>query len=303
MVGDRVPPTHNHAASRNLHPISVQSPTMTGPIVLVTGSTDGIGKATARELIAGGAEVIIHGRDQDKGARVTREIEKETGRRGLDFITADLSLQKNVIRLAEQVSSRYERLDVLINNAGTFEQTRRLTPDRVEMTFAVNYLAPFLLTRHLLPLLKKSAPTRVVNVASIAHRDVRNIDWENLMGEKGYNPYDAYALSKFADITFTYTLARKISATGITVNCLHPGVVDTKMLREGFPGIRGKPPSEGAETSVFLARSPEVEGLTGMYFEESHGPGRSSSLTHDREVQERLWRVADDLTGLGERGI
>jgi NAD(P)-dependent dehydrogenase (short-subunit alcohol dehydrogenase family) len=170
------------------------------------------------------------------------------------------------------------------------------------MTFAVNYLAPFLLTRHLLPLLKKSAPSRVVNVASIAHRDIRKIDWENLMGEKSYNPYDAYAISKFAAITFTYMLARKTSATGITVNCLHPGVVDTKMLREGFPGVRGKPPSEGAETSVFLARSPEVEGLTGMYFEENHGPGRSSSLTHDREIQERLWKVADELTGLGKRG-
>jgi NAD(P)-dependent dehydrogenase (short-subunit alcohol dehydrogenase family) len=275
---------------------------MTGPIVLVTGSTDGIGRATARALAAGGAEVILHGRDQEKGVRVIREIEKETGRRGLSLITADLSPQKNVIRLAEQVSSRYERLDVLINNAGTFEQTRRLTSDGVEMTLAVNYLAPYLLTRHLLPLLKKSSPSRVVNVASIAHRDVRRIDWENLMGEMRYDPYDAYAISKFAVITFTYSLARQIAATGITVNCLHPGVVNTRMLRKGFPGVRGKPPSEGAETSVFLARSPEVEGLTGMYFEESQEPGRSSPLTYDQEVQKRLWRVADEFTGLREKG-
>lgn len=274
---------------------------MSGPIVLVTGSTDGIGKATARELVAGGAEVILHGRDQEKGARVIREIEKETGRRGLSLIIADLSLQKNVIRLAEQVSSRYERLDVLINNAGTFEQNRMLTPDGFETTFAVNYLAPFLLTRHLLPLLKKSSPSRVVNVASIAHRDIRTIEWENLMGEMKYDPYDAYSLSKFAVITFTYMLARQIAATDITVNCLHPGVVDTKMLRKGFPGIRGKPPSEGAGTSVFLALTPEVEGLTGMYFEESRKPGRSSSLTYDREVQKRLWDVADELTGLREK--
>jgi NAD(P)-dependent dehydrogenase (short-subunit alcohol dehydrogenase family) len=275
---------------------------MTGQIVLVTGSTDGIGKATARELAAGGSEVILHGRDQGKGARVAREIGRETGK-DLSLVTADLSDQRNVIRLADEVSSGHERLDVLINNAGTFEGTRRLSSDGVEMTFAVNYLAPFLLTRHLLPLLAKSAPSRVVNVASAAHRDVREIPWENLMGEKNYDPYDAYSFSKFADITFTYALSRKISATGITVNCLHPGVVDTKLLREGFPGIRGKPPSEGAATQVFLARSPEVEGLTGMYFEESRGPGRSSSLTYDREVQERLWKVADDLTGLGEGSV
>jgi NAD(P)-dependent dehydrogenase (short-subunit alcohol dehydrogenase family) len=275
---------------------------MTGPIVLVTGSTDGIGRATATKLAAGGAEVILHGRDKDKGARAIREIEKETGRRGLSLIITDLSLQKNVIRLAEQISSHYERLDVLINNAGTFEQTLRLTSDGVEMTLAVNYLAPFLLTRHLLPLLKKSSPSRVVNVASIAHRDVRTIEWENLRGGKNYDPYDAYSLSKFAVITFTYTLARQIAATDITVNCLHPGVVDTRMLRKGFPGVRGKPPSEGAETSVFLALSPEVEGMTGMYFEESRKPGRSSSLTYDREVQERLWMVACELTGLREVG-
>jgi NAD(P)-dependent dehydrogenase (short-subunit alcohol dehydrogenase family) len=224
---------------------------MSGPIVLVTGSTDGIGKATACELATRGAEVILHGRDQEKGARVIREIEKETGRRGLSLITADLSLQKNVIRLAEQVSSHCERLDVLINNAGTFEQTRRLTSDGVEITLAVNYLAPFLLTRDLLPLLKKSAPSRVVNVASMTHRDVRTIDWENLQGEKRYDPYDAYSLSKFAVITFTYTLARQISATDITVNCLHPGVVDTKMLWKGFPGIGGKPPSEGRDLALF----------------------------------------------------
>jgi NAD(P)-dependent dehydrogenase (short-subunit alcohol dehydrogenase family) len=275
---------------------------MSGPIVLVTGSTDGIGKATARELAARGAEVILHGRDKEKGSRAILEIEKETGRRGLSLIIADLSLQKNVIRLAEEVSSHHERLDVLINNAGTFELTRRLTPDGVEMTLAVNYLAPFLLTRHLLPLLKKSSPSRVVNVASIAHRDVRKIDWENLRGEKRYDPYDAYSLSKFAVVTFTYALSREIAATDITVNCLHPGVVDTRMLRKGFPGIGGKPPSEGAETSVFLALSPDVEGLTGMYFEESRKPGRSSSLTYDREVQERLWGVADELTGLREKG-
>jgi NAD(P)-dependent dehydrogenase (short-subunit alcohol dehydrogenase family) len=272
---------------------------MTEPIILVTGSTDGIGKATARELAARGARVILHGRSREKGHAVLREVERETGSRNLDLIIADLSLQKNVIRLAEEVSSGSGRLDVLVNNAGVFEPVRKLTPDDVETTLAVNFLAPFLLTRHLLPLLKKSAASRVVNVSSIAHRDIRHVDWDNLQGERHYDPYHAYALSKFADITFTYSLAKMVAATGITVNCLHPGVTDTKMLREGFPGIRGQPPADGAKTSVFLSLSSEVEGVNGMYFEESQGPGRSSPLTYDREVQERLWGIAEELTGLG----
>jgi NAD(P)-dependent dehydrogenase (short-subunit alcohol dehydrogenase family) len=271
---------------------------MTGPIVLVTGSTDGIGKATARELATRGARVILHGRNKEKGRAVLRELEGDTGNRDMDLLIADLSVQRNVVRLAEEISSRYERLDILINNAGVFERVRNMTPDGVEMTFAVNYLAPFLLTLHLLPLLKKSSPSRVVNVSSIAHRDIRHMDWDNLQGERHYDPYQAYALSKFCDITFTYRLVQKIVATGITVNCLHPGVTDTKMLREGFPGIRGQPPSEGAKTSVFLALAPEVGGVSGMYFEESRGPGRSSLLTYDHDVQERLWGIAEKLTGL-----
>jgi NAD(P)-dependent dehydrogenase (short-subunit alcohol dehydrogenase family) len=271
---------------------------MTEPIVLVTGSTDGIGKATARELAARGVRVILHGRNHEKGRAVLRELKEDTGSGDLDLITADLSVQRNVRRLAEEVSSRYERLDVLINNAGVFERVRKLTPDGIEMTFAVNYLAPFVLTRQLLPLLKKSSPSRVVTVSSIAHRDIRHIDWDNLQGERHYDPYHAYAFSKFADIAFTSLLAEKIATTGITATCLHPGVTDTKMLREGFPGVRGQPPSEGAKTSVFLALSPEVEGVTGRYFEESQRPGRSSSLTYDRDVQERLWELAETLTGL-----
>ncbi len=271
---------------------------MTGPIVLVTGSTDGIGKATARELGARGAQVILHGRNQEKGRALLRELGRETGNRDMDLITADLSLQRNVVWLAEEISSKYEHLDILINNAGVFERVRKITPDGVEMTLAVNYLAPFLLTRQLLPLLKKSPPSRVVNVSSIAHRDIHHIDWDNLQGEHHYDPYHAYALSKFCDITFTYSLSQMIATTGITVNCLHPGVTDTKMLREGFPGVLGQPPSEGAKTSVFLAMAPEVGGVSGMYFEESQGPGRSSRLTYDRDVQERLWSMAEKLTRL-----
>jgi NAD(P)-dependent dehydrogenase (short-subunit alcohol dehydrogenase family) len=163
------------------------------------------------------------------------------------------------------------------------------------MTFAANYLAPFLLTRQLLPLLLKSAPSRVVNVASIAHRDISQIDWDNLQGEKSFDPYEAYSLSKFGDITLTYSLAGTLGA-GVTVNCLHPGVIATKMLRAGFPGIRGSPPAAGAEIPVYLALSPEVAGISGRYFEADRIPGRSSMLTYDRTVQEKLWSVAEELT-------
>ncbi|HUU74776.1 MAG TPA: SDR family oxidoreductase [Methanoregulaceae archaeon] len=269
---------------------------MKEPIILVTGSTDGIGKATARVLASHGAHVILHGRDQEKGEKVIRELKDLTWNTKLDLIIADLSEQRNVIRLAEEVTSNYERLDVLINNAGVYEKRRRLTHDNIEMTFAVNYLAPFLLTRQLLPLLKKSAPSRVVNLASLSHRDIRQIDWENMQGEKHYEPFRAYALSKFADITFTYSLAEQLAGKGVTVNCLHPGVIASKLLHAGFPTIRGKPPSHGAMIPVHLSLAQEVADISGEYFEESPQPSRSSSLTYNRTVQDRLWNVAEQLT-------
>jgi NAD(P)-dependent dehydrogenase (short-subunit alcohol dehydrogenase family) len=270
---------------------------MTQPIILVTGSTDGIGKAVARELALHGAHVILHGRDREKGERVLSEIKNLTWNAELDLLIADFSEQENVRRLAEEIISNYGRLDVLINNAGVYEKTRKLTADSIEMTFAVNYLAPFLLTRLLLPLLKKSAPSRVVNMASIAHRDVRRIDWDNLQGEKHYDAFEAYALSKLADITFTYSLAERTRDTGVTANCLHPGVIATKMLREGFPSIRGKSPAHGAKIPVYLALSPDVGNISGLYFEESQSPVHSSTLTYDSQVLERLWNTAEELTG------
>lgn len=273
-----------------------QQPVMRGPVVLVTGSTDGIGKATARVLAGEDAEVILHGRDPSKGKEVLKEIKQNVWNRNLDLVIADFAVMEEVRWMTEEIKSRYNRLSVLVNNAGTYEKNRVLTVDGIERTLAVNYVAPFTLTRELIPLLLRSAPSRVVNVASIAHRDVRHVDWDNLHGEKHYDPFSAYALSKFADITFTYALARRISGKEVTVNCLHPGVIGTKMLRAGFPGIRGKPPAEGAKIPVYLALSPEVEGVTGKYFEESTRPVPSSAFTYDRVTQERLWKVAEDLS-------
>ncbi len=269
---------------------------MNQPIILITGSTDGIGKATARYLISRGAEVIIHGRNKQKGNRVRKELAEITGNTPTDLLIADLSSRDQVRQMAEDITSRYTRLGVLINNAGTYEKERHLTPGGVEKTFAVNYLAPFFLTRLLLPLLKKNAPSRIVTVASSAHEDVDRIEWDNLPAQDHYDAWGAYALSKFADITFTYTIARDIEGTGVTANCLHPGVTDTKLLRSAFPGYPAISPGEGARTSVYLATSPEVKGTSGRYFD-SRKQVHSSALTYDREVQDRLWKLAKDLTG------
>jgi NAD(P)-dependent dehydrogenase (short-subunit alcohol dehydrogenase family) len=271
---------------------------MTRPVILVTGSTDGIGKATAIELASQGAEVILHGRKVGKGHTVQRELEEKTGGEKPDLVIADFSDRDQILQMALDISQRYSRLDVLINNAGTYEKVRRVTANGVEMTFAVNYLAPFLLTHSLLPLLKKSAPSRIISVASSAHEDVDRFDWDNLQGERHYDPWDTYARSKFADIVFTYLLARNIDGSGVTANCLHPGVVNTKMLRSAFPKMPGIPPEQGALTSVYLAVSPDVAGMSGHYFDNGR-PVRSSALTYDRSVQERLWKMAEDRTGIG----
>lgn len=275
-----------------------ESSDMHQPIVLITGSTDGIGRATALALASRGAEVILHGRNRQKGSTVRKELAEITGDTVPDLLIADLSNRDKIRQMVDDINSRYSRLDVLINNAGTFEKERRLTKDGVEMTFAVNYLAPFILTRQLLPLLERSAPSRIVTVASSAHEDVDHIDWDNLPALEGYDSWNAYALSKFADITFTYTLASRIAGTGIIANCLHPGVTDTKLLRSAFPGYPAIPPEEGARTSVFLAISPDAAGISGKYFD-SCKEVRSSALTHDRPVQARLWNIAEHLSKTG----
>lgn len=268
---------------------------MTNPIILITGSTDGIGKATAFSLAKEGVEVILHGRNTEKGRAVQHELQKKVGGDKPDIVIADYESLDAIRLMASEVSSRYQRLDVLVNNVGTYQKTRQLTDDGFEMTFGVNYLGPFLLTHLLLPLLKRGAPSRIVTVASGAHEDVQRINWDNLQGEQSYSAWDAYALSKFADITFTYVLARKIEGSGVTANCLHPGVVDTKLLRSAFPGYPAISPDEGALTSVYLAVSPDVNNISGEYFD-NQKPVRSSALTHERSVQKRLWRIANDMT-------
>ena len=185
---------------------------------------------------------------------------------------------------------------MLINNAGTYSTKRILTEDGLEMTFSVNCLAPFLLTRTLMELLKESAPSRIVNVASMAHWNA-NVDWSNMQGEQYFDGFRAYALSKLGVILFTYELAKRLKGSGVTVNCLHPGVVKTKLLRAGFGAIQGITPEEGARTSIYLASSTDLENESGKYFERCR-PVRSSPLSYDSRMQEKFWKMSEDLLAL-----
>ncbi|HMA05990.1 MAG TPA: SDR family oxidoreductase [Methanomicrobiales archaeon] len=268
--------------------------------ILVTGSTDGIGKATARALARQGHRVLIHGRDSAKVRTVVGEIGKETGSAEPDHFTADISSFAGVRSLVDQVGDRYDRLDVLVNNAGVYMGERVLSADGLEMTFAVNVAAPFHLSRLLTPALEAAAPARIVNVASGAHFDVRGMDWENLMGEKKYDGWGAYCQSKLGMVLLSFALAGRLDPEKITVNCLHPGVICTKLLYSAFPVYPCDPPETGARTPVYLATSGEVSGTTGKYFDNMRET-RSSQASHDRGAQDRLWKYLGGLVDLDRR--
>lgn len=264
-------------------------------VALVTGSTDGIGLETALGLARLGLRVLLHGRDPRKGRTVLEELRSKTGSESLELFQADLSSQRQVRSMAAEIKRRHGRLHVLLNNAGVFMKERRLTEDGFEMTFAVNHLAPFLLTHLLLDLLQRSAPSRIITVSSVAHFGA-SVDWSNLQGEKRFDGYEAYALSKLCNILFTYELAERLKGTEVTANCLHPGVIRTKLLRAGFGDIPGDDPVKGAKIPIYLATSPEVEGLSGLYFEALR-PAPTSPTSRDRRLQKKLWQISERLTG------
>ncbi len=272
---------------------------MKNKMVLVTGSTDGIGKETALQLARKGARLILHGKNPERGEEVLKEVREASGNPHHDFLCFDLSSQKKIRDLARTVEEKFPRLDVLMNNAGVYQKRRELTEDGFEMTFAVNHSAPFLLTNLLLDLLVKSAPSRVVTVGSIAHR-WGNMDFTNLQGERFYDGYSAYAASKLANVLFTYALARRLRGTGVTANALHPGVIDTKLLRAGF-GLGGASVERGARTPVYLASAPELEKVSGEYFEDEK-PVPSSPATYDTDLQEALWEASRELCGKNAGG-
>lgn len=282
------------------------TPHMIGKTVLVTGGTGGIGKATAAGLAALGARVGIVGRDRARAERAAADIRATSIDGAVDVFVADLSSQAEVRRLATDALRAYPRLDVLVNNVGGFWAHRRLTADGLEHTFALNHLTPFLLTNLLLDRLKHSAPARVVTVSSGAQAMAR-IDFDDLMGERKYSGMRAYNQSKLANVMFTYELARRLKDSGVTATVLHPGVVRTSFgaedptrLTRALTGIVRpfmKTPEQGAVTPIYLASSPEVEGVTGRYFA-NRKPRTSNPSSYDTTAAARLWQVSADLVGL-----
>jgi NAD(P)-dependent dehydrogenase (short-subunit alcohol dehydrogenase family) len=275
---------------------------LAGKVCVVTGATAGIGRETALRLGARGAEVVAVGRSRQRGDAVVEAIGRGGGS-GV-FFAADLASQAEVRRLASEILARCPKIDVLVNNAGAMFGHRQLSADGVEMTFALNHLAYFLLTQELLPGLRAAGAARIVNVASNAHHGV-DLDFDNLEGERDYRGWRAYKRSKLANVYFTYELARRLDGTGVTANALHPGFVATDIgVSGGWTSrlawrvltLAAIPVAAGAETSVHLAAAPEVGAMNGCYFVKSV-PARSSSASRDEAAARRLWDVSRDRTG------
>jgi len=294
---------------------------MAGKTCLITGAPSGIGKETAVGLARLGAQVVIVGRDADRTRATADWVAGGANSKQVAFLLADLSSQDSVRLLAAEVRDRYQRLDVLVNNAGAIFTRRETTVDGFERTWALNHLAYFLLTHELLELLKASAPARIVNVASTMHHG-GVIDFDNLQGERSYGGVRAYSQSKLANVLFTYALAGRLEGTGVTANCLHPGGVATRfghnrrgaidlILRLAKPFLLTA--EQGAATSLYVASSADVASVTGKYFARCK-PARSSPASHDEALQERLWTLslrqigqdrdtADHETGGGFRSV
>jgi retinol dehydrogenase 12 len=278
---------------------------MSGTTCLVTGATSGIGRQTALRLAVLGATVVLVARDAARGAAAAAEIRQHAPDARVETATADLSDLAQVRRLAEQVLARYQRLDVLVNNAGVIATRRRLTADGLESTFATNHLAPFLLTNLLRDRLERSAPARVVTVSSNAHKQVRAIPWDELPSGTDATQARAYPLSKLCNVLFTVELARRLENTGVTANCLHPGFVRTAIGRDvtGIAGVAVRlatslapSPAKGARTSVYLASSAEVATVTGGYFTRCRRV-EPSALARDPDAAARLWTLSERLAG------
>jgi NAD(P)-dependent dehydrogenase (short-subunit alcohol dehydrogenase family) len=262
--------------------------------ILVTGATDGLGRRVAQVVAAKGATMLLHGRNPERLKATLEELRSQTGSEKVNSYLADLSSLAAVRGLADRIFSEHDRLDVLVNNAGVISPERRESEDGYELTFAVNYLSHFLLTRLLLPLLKDSAPARIVNVASAGQSP---LDFSNLMLERGYDAMKAYSQSKLAQVMFTFELAEHLRGTGVSVNALHPAsLMDTKMVQSTF-GYTMSTVEEGTEAVVRLAISPEIEGITGRYFDGTR-QARANRQAYDPRDRNRLWVLSEQLCGL-----
>jgi NAD(P)-dependent dehydrogenase (short-subunit alcohol dehydrogenase family) len=277
----------------------------TGWRVVVTGASSGIGLAAASLLAAGGAEVLLVSRDLSRGLAARDQVAALATGLQPTFLAADLSSQASIRDLSARLHERFDSIDVLLNNAGTASNRRELTVDGIERTFATNHLAPFLLTHQVIDLLLAAPAARIVTTTSESHS--RRLDFDNLQGERGYNFFSAYARSKLANILFTYELARRLAGTLVTANCFTPGPSATNFGRGGGGAMGlmsalvrffGRSSEGGARTAVHLATSPEMEGVTGLYY--FHGkPVRSKPITYDPEVAARLWATSELLTNPG----
>ncbi|MCX6083452.1 MAG: SDR family oxidoreductase [Caldiserica bacterium] len=285
------------------------SQVLQGRVCLVTGATRGIGAATVEALAGMGATVVATGRSAERGQTLVSGISQRTGNDDVHFLRANLASMAEVRGLARTFVDRWDRLYVLVDNAGTVFPTRRTTVDGYEEVFAVNHLAPFLLTSFLLPVLRSSAPSRIIVTSSYEHRHGR-MYWDNLQGEHFYFSQQAYAQSKLANLLFVYELARRLEGSRVTANAVNPGLVHTnicmdsgwligfvKRMLDRFSGLN---PEQGADTGVWLASSPDVEGVAGRYFQRRRAV-RSSRASYDVAAQQRLWRITEELTGLSAK--
>jgi NAD(P)-dependent dehydrogenase (short-subunit alcohol dehydrogenase family) len=274
-------------------------------VVMITGANSGIGRAASLALAKMGATLVMVARNKERGEAARSEIIRKSQNNSVDLLLADLSSLESVRQLATNFKKKYSRLDVLINNAGLFNQRRRVTADGYENTFATNYLASFLLTNLQLDLLKASAPSRIINVSSVGHYN-GHINFDDLNLEEEYGGWKAYGQSKLALVLFTHELAKKLQGTGVTVNAVHPGTVATKIWSRPFgpvgfimalPKLFMTSPEKGAETIVYLASSSDAKGLNGEYLEKLKVK-KSSDESYDEEIAQRLWDVSAKLTRL-----
>ena len=279
--------------------------TMKDKVVMVTGANSGIGKSASLALAEKSATVVMVARNKERGDAARSEIVRKSGNNSIDLLLADLSSLESVRQLVAEFRKKYSKLHILINNAGLFNQRRRVTADGYENTFATNYLAPFLLTNLQLDLLKASAPSRIINVSSVGHYN-GHINFDDINLEKEYGGWKAYGQSKLALVLFTHELAKKLQGTGVTVNAVHPGTVATNIWSRplgpvGFimalPKLFMTSPDQGAETIVYLASSPDAKGLNGEYLEKLKVK-KSSDESYNEEIAQRLWDVSAKLTHL-----
>jgi len=276
---------------------------MDGKIVMITGANSGIGKETARVLAERGATIIMICRNKERGEVALKELKKKTNSDKIELILTDLTKPDTIHDAVDKFKEKYDRLDVLINNAGLILNERIITSEGYEKTFATNHLGHFLLTQLLLDVLKQSNPSRIVNVSSAVHTTA-NLKFNDINQKKHYRGYLAYANSKLANLLFTYELARRLEGTGVTVNALHPGFVRTNFGKGGrtwllkalfkFARIFAISAEKGAKTSIYLASSPDVEGVSGKYFAKCQ-PVKSSNASYDLEAQKRLWELSEHV--------